>query len=207
MGSIGSQVSHLFSCIVILLLNKYWNSPSRPYTNHANFFMDGGIITDPRDHAITAKRMFILHAQHLLRQLPYQIKLDSKAMCESIQIKVGDEWIKTDDWAHFPSEMINDPEETIPTPQPNVEEGSVSIPESSQFPSRSAVFEDFVNGLYKYSKAIPDIAAKGVSSELPQTLKSYSKDFNTFRPSTHRKYYIYLFILVLFKLAFFNRRF
>ena len=102
--------------------NTNISSPPRPYTNHATYFSDGGLVSKPKDHAITVKRMFLLHSHFLFRQLPYPVRWNSRAISENIEILADGEWIKDDDWKHFPSDLINHPDDSsLPLP-PNLEE-------------------------------------------------------------------------------------
>ena len=156
--------------------------------------MDGNILSLPRDHAMISKRMLILHIHYLLRQLPYPIRWNSRAISECIEIFVEGEWLKNDDWKHYPSDLINDPNTPAAADVPILDEGYVKFPPSSQFASRQATFEKFIEGLFNYSKAIPQIACKDIMKEIPANLRPPTRNINTIRPTHGGKYLLYFIV-------------
>ena len=170
-------------CIIYKKSISFLNSPPCPSGTHSNYFTDGGICSNPIDHAMSAKRMLCLLVHHLLRQLPYPVRWSGQEFLNSIDVCIDGEWVSGDIWEHCPSTLINDPDNTprLQPAQPILVNDEVHYPPSSHFPSRQRVFNAFSAAFVKYGKAIPEIASHGVLNDMPSGLKPPSMDARMMR--------------------------
>ncbi|KAK7677631.1 hypothetical protein QCA50_019442 [Cerrena zonata] len=163
--------------------------PPRPYSNHANFFTDGGVYTTPEDHFTTAMRMFILYGHHLFRQLPYVINFDSQQVTNAISAMINDQPFFAPPWKHAPAVTINQEHKQLLC-ETSVQGDYIEYPPSSQFPSRQSVVHNFVNNYFLPSaKAIPQMGMNGIFNEVPVHLRPPRPDeeLNILRPRNTNK--------------------
>lgn len=128
--------------------------------------------------------MHSLLSHHLFRQLPYEVRWDSQAIYNSVEIRVNDEWIKADPWAHHPASLINvaNDEENEHPAELILEENNIQIPRSANFPTRQPIMTEFVSLFVKYGNALPDVAVRGVFNDLPSSLLPSLQHINVIRP-------------------------
>ena len=133
--------------------------------------------------------MHSLLTHHLMRQLPYEVRWNSEAIYNSVEIKVDGNWIRAEPWNHHPSNIINKANDESHRSHDEVvlERDNIHYPPSSQYPSRQPVVTNFARLHAKYGIAISDVSSKGLFEDLPSNLLPPSVDINVIRPDNTGK--------------------
>lgn len=129
-------------------------------------------------------RLFILYGHHLFRQLPYMVNYDSKKITEAISIILQGKPFFASEWQHAPAPLIN-VEQVHQACKLNENEDYIDYPPSSQFPTRRAIVDNFINNYFlPAAQAVPQIAINGIINEVPITLRPPDEkgDTETLRP-------------------------
>lgn len=142
--------------------------------------------------------MLTLYVHHLLRQLPYEIHFDSAMFTQCIAAKIQDSMFTSEPWMHAPAKILN--KDYLPEPSAaSPDRDHITYPVSSQFPTRQAIIDKFVNNLYiPWARVIPHMAIEGIVDRMPIVLRPTDpKDkLNILRPTTSKQ----LFNFIIFYL-------
>ena len=148
----GPKYGHRLLSFCLLTQHIYIYSPPRPTSTHATYYTDGGIISTPQDHFTNCMRMHSLLSHHLFRQLPYEVRWNSEAIYNSVEVQVDGKWIKAEPWAHHPANLINCPDnEDEEEPADFIlEKDNIRYPPSAHYPSRQSIMTQFANLFVKH---------------------------------------------------------